>query len=1716
MKRFLHLLYATLLCLLATQVNAQSISYPSPASDLTICHNSGLLTVSVTGADPTTETVTVDLADGIEYIPGSFSINAGSGTVTENISNLNEPIFTITSATSPITFSLERKATCGTFSSALGGGTFKDAVTVGTVIEANPLVNFYEVVYPTLTITAPTALTNVGVGTTHIRTFTFQNNGQGCLDTAFLTIDYAGIGLSPNGPIVADGVSFTADPTLSNATTKVYKIYGTPTMVGGLCDSDPAISVSEPVLVSSCDQGSVGYALGWGCNATAICATTNTTGNFTALTTNPTLNIVVTNTLAGGAGCAGAPYATFTAVVKNNGTGPASNVNFRIGNTYVNSFTPNREQIIDTASILVNGTHPAVVVDASMLIVKENGVTPDCAVGQPGMASALAGITLAVGDSIVVTWNVNICSDGGICNEGHYFSEFMGIAPTYENECGAQIVGNFQGYPFGPINYIPSATPQMPAQVTAGSCFKVTVDVAASLGPNIGGFMEAQITLPMGMTIANLASDVTEDLNNAPPLPGYPQQVGQVVTTRFVPGTANVISFVICTPATGACGVQSFPIEISMTNDTTCASGNRLVSKKCFSASTSVICAQPCPTGGVNPYEYSFYRTSYGLPDNNQDGFPDLGGAIDLNKIDLDRYQPGDTLHTVYKSEILDQTAPSSITLWNNVYAEWSLNNGTWEGITANVTIRRAGIDYVATGVALTTLTAGRTFRLDWSAATFSPALPSAGYVAGDSLTIEADLRYAPPAITSGHSVGAGDPSVTHSDAPIVCNLSHTVYATQTVPSAAYSGIDQFTCFVPEYAANVIGQWNFMFVYPPTSATGCNTAEGTFISYQRRLRNYTSTQFFLYEYRPQARQDSVIVNVPAGWEYVGANTANNYEFYTPKRGVNARIDYTVPVTVTGNASTGLKLVYDFAAAYASGGLLLGSEDFYVVQSYILRPSCATPANTTTTAREYGHFVSYPSSTNGAAYTSDYFGATTYSGTNRPDIIVNNNSGVVQAASATNNYWDIQITGANANVAKYIWLATEKLAGSGISILSVEYPIGTPLAISSNYGVDKNLYQIDSVGLVNPQSDLVRIYFNKSTCAQDSIKLRVGWDCSAFPTTADNACSSKDQFLKATSATSEIQLLKITEPAPGTTVDICSPINYKVRVRSTQNGDLDNPNVLVTVPVGTTVVGNSFTYYYAGDNNPEVFVVAPVGRNYTLNLEDHSLMPASGLKGVANAANVDERTAFIEFQVQVNDCKFVSGGVPRFTIFGDKVCGGTAIGNGLVIRGRPIKATPQGTNVDITQTLGIAPAVLECGTQGVVTATITSVDGNTYDGDSVIYTMPAGLRYISGSLSVSGAFASTSETDTSIVVRFTNTTNNTATITYNVEPTNSIGCSVDPLPIYSQVFRSRGFSCPLTFGTCQIAEITSDDSVTVTINKPQLTVQSFTMTENAGIINYDMTIENTGTQDAAAGAGMINIYCASVSGTLLHSFNTDAVAVGSTTTQSGSFSYSSSNCPAGNLLFALVQDTLANGTTACLCENASGKLSTNSPLAIALMYFTGKALAAGTNELQWQMAAEDNVAYYEVLQRTSTQNNFEVLTKIPYSASNKHVYKISHATATGNDFYKLRMVDNNGKILYSNVVNIINVKSTATQYQLIPNQTNTSTTLRFASRDGEGEIVVIVRDIVGRIVKHEQFAITPGDNAIQIDLQHMLPGQYLIQYNNLGSNESGVLKCTKVD
>lgn len=1691
-----------------------TISYPpSSVESLTRGMGSGKLAVNL-GFTSTCNSINVEirLPEGVQYVSGTVVSTGGTGglTIQENGGSVNKPQFLISNAAAGnnIVFTIDRIANCGL------GASGKDSVYVtsscGNVSEVGAVVNTYNILAPSLSISPPTAIANANIGSSYSRDFSVTNGGNGCLDTLRIGIKRPSGSIS--SPVLKVGANVIT-PSSTNGDSTFYKVFTTD-LPGGdnlMCNGE-TVTFTEEFTLLNCAGLTTTYLASWGrpgnscqtASATGIVTMAGGVPNLTAAFSGPAL----TN-------CSALPYPA-TLTVTNSGTTPASNINVTLerGTTYFvnNVWVP----YIDTTSLMVSAPsltsyHPTNIhIDG--LLTPGAGM-PACAVGQVGWLdfNMPSGFLLQPGQSITITFNTLACSSGA-CGDNMEGGNYT-TALSYKDQCGsnnyALPLGVALLYPM-PNFKVNNINTQSPAQVASGSCFDVKIDasIVRSTYPTItNGYVEYAVTLPTGFTLGSAS-----ELSGLTPQPGYPMMVGNKavfrhdVTAPLNEQSLHSVKFSLCT-ASGTCGVYAIDAEVSMTRDKACATP--MISKKCFSAPVEVYCAPPCPTGGVIPVSWNYKRTTFGLPDNNNDGVPDVSGSIDLTKIDRDRYRPGDILHSEYRSYIADQSSPNTITNWNYVYSDWTFSSGKWAPSgTATVTIKRGPTTYSLTGVSISTVTAGTAFKADWST---NPALPGGfTYQQGDSVIVEADFQVDGNINNSGNGTEVQGPGYDNFT-PGVIVLTNTAYASQIAnpPVDSYSGPNRFTCFLPKYNANVVGLSHFTLFdgVNDAGATGCNNFDVTANVYTRVVNFYHGGRYFSYEYRPESMPDTVTIDIPVGWEYIATNFSRISATTQPTQYQNVTLSITPSVS---SYLGGVRLVYDFKTLIANGTIpSWGTEGAMYTLSNRLRANCSTPASGEITVKENGHWVDYTSPTSQVHTTIVHKNTLRYSLASRPVLALQNNTGEVQGI-LPQHYWDVQVNSTGSSNAPYVWLALEQGA-SGISIDSVVLKPSNAVLTANSYAGTKKWYQVNATGIASGSNQQARIYFKYNSCSPDSIKVLTGWSCSGFPSPDPSAssCSEISTYLKVLPQPSQIQL-SVTKQPTTPSIALCTTDNVEAVVNSALGANVDNPSVVINVPTGMTINLPIEVEYPLGSGVWQNITPSQSGNNYTVNLETHTGIGANGLPGTIINPGADGRQAKIRVSYNTS-CSFISGSRIRFVTNGQSPCGSAAIGNGSYANSNPItitNATPDGT---AALTMNIGNAQLTCDDSEDLTLSIIPVAEPTAVGDTAVYTLPSGLAYTGSFTAGTNCTGCTltqvadpsGSTLLKVALPVGVATGTSINFTIGIKAS-GVGEGCGDRTILGELQRvAGGLSCGGT--PCGAGKaIIGSGSQLVTILKPQLDAVSLNFTEAGSTVTYSVSVTNNGSADAVAGY-QLKIYCGPVEdNNVLETITMGALTANSSQTYTGTFS--SATCSLGTELYARVDTVFADNSPACSCSTPVA--SPSHPLPITLIGL--KATKEGqTALLSWTTTSETNSHYFDVEQSLNGKN-WEKIGNVPAKGtSNENVLYTFKDTnpENGENLYRLRMVDRDGKYGYSRMVSLRFKIEEVTQ--LYPSPVSDKLTIRTLDWNKVDDIVMY--DTNGKVVYESHRGNSSKPLSQEINVKQFAAGVYLVHL----SRKNGVATVHKV-
>lgn len=1706
-------IFAALL-ILGNSSFSQFISYPVPADAITRGLDSTLLTVQISFPACTGVTVTVNLGATnspgvVEYIPGSITTVSGTGSITEsNISDLGNPVFNVGNTTlgQTLRFTLRRRAFCGSAASTKDNIVVTGTGTGCNFSETNSNVNTYTLLAPAFTITPPLSLINANVGDTYARTVTIVNGGNGCADTVGFWIKYPAASMQLNS-LTTGGNPVAA--LYTDGDSSYFQLTGLQLGPDGKLCNGETVTLIENVTVLTCNVVSTYGVAGFDFTGTRCQARTAVSGMSM---NNATPSVTVTATVPATSSCFVSAPRAVSYTIRNNGAGPATNIVINTGAHFNNLTTTDAYGYIDTATIQITlqgqaPFHPdPSYFSSAILNAASPGNSLACNTGRiNNVRLTLPGsVILGAGDSIVLTYNYIYCASTNSCDEA-YTGTAQGTQVSYRNACAntTYSTGSYAGSTSYPYN-LPSITAfEFPAQVRAGDCYDVTLSTPALPTSNISarGYIEYSLTIPAGVTFssATLIGVVGS------PHAGYPRVEGNIVTVRYNVNTNNnPVKFIFCTPV-GLCTTEDLDAVITTSPDSACQLSNPAninSVKRCQRSPINFVCTGPCAGGGTVPVFWDYRRKNYGDADNNYNKMPDGAGSINPAVVYEDRFRPGDTLHSEYRGYLVAQTVPASITSWQHINSNWNFSAHIWApASTATVTIIRGGNTTTVTGVPVTTITYGKEFNADFSQG--PPALTAlAPFQLDDSIIVEADFVLKDSILSGGGStehmtaVDDGTSGKAFADAPEIVILNNSVHASI---AANPVGANRFTCFVPQYNANVLHFFHQSLLFG-SNLTGCSPARHEIRGYTRKLSGYTAN-YFPGEYRPEFIPDSLVLLFPAGMTVIpGSQFLSGLFNNTPPTAPAVSSAAILPyVTVNGSALTGTTVVFDVRSALsANPSWRFQSEGTIFNFGMDARGGCATPGAFSIQGRQIGHLYEWPSAGTQASYSDSARSQVSsfYALLNKPNVNLSSPDATATPSSDTAS-WALLLQNSSGQPAPFNFIR-----------LSPNASFANIVVQAGNSVITANADGIYEIGNINAGiTSTITISANTNSCALDSMKIESGWDCVAYPSGADLAGYPcwKTLWVKSDPLPSQIQLSVERQPVTPT-IELCINDTMIFKMNSALANYADNPQFRVTIPEGLTVSVSEIEYP-EGSGNWEVMMPVIEDGIYVYNIEDHSGVGDAGLPGTVSNPGTANRAARLRL-TYATTCDFVSGSKVSVQQRGDRPCGSpisTDLGFNGVVRANPINITGVAGPGIVGFNLSVTPGDISCGTSSI-SGSITPSGESTSAADTIVITIPAGLEYSGNFVSADGmtvvsGYPLPGPGGTQVVklkVPAGITSGNSVNYSFDIRAAYvNLGCG--KLDISSQMERSvapllcNGNACP---NSAKFVVGSSENQVSVA--KPELVLTGFeyvsgTLAEG-GTVTMAVTVANNSLLPAPASTYYVEFFCGSNSTPFASVLFPSEVPLSGSITENLTVTIPvAPACVNGESISVMIRPLTAANQAQCLCnETTRGTLAV---VPVRLSNFTARQSGCKI-DLQWSSETELNFKKYEV--EFSTNGRIFAVAGSIDGRGNNSKYNFSHQPSPGRIYYRLRMIDDNGSSRYSDIL-AMNLSCTGKNVLVFPNPANSILNVNLSgfTSVANGRLY----NSTGQLITSHQ--LLNGTNAIAVD--KLSTGNYALVVTEANGN-----------
>lgn len=176
-----------------------------------------------------------------------------------------------------------------------------------------------------------------------------------------------------------------------------------------------------------------------------------------------------------------------------------------------------------------------------------------------------------------------------------------------------------------------------------------------------------------------------------------------------------------------------------------------------------------------------------------------------------------------------------------------------------------------------------------------------------------------------------------------------------------------------------------------------------------------------------------------------------------------------------------------------------------------------------------------------------------------------------------------------------------------------------------------------------------------------------------------------------------------------------------------------------------------------------------------------------------------------------------------------------------------------------------------------------------------------------------------------------------------------------------------------------------------------------------------------------------------------------------------------------------------------------------PLPVTFIGFDARKVSAGV-QLTWKVGGEENVARYEV-ERSDDGRNFSKIGTVNKSGIGTYTY-LDAATLGASVYYRIKNVDNDGKLKYSSIARFKNGRSEIV-IKAFPQPVKGQLTIQHPMLSGNGLISISTAD--GRVVKSMKPSV--GSMQTYVDMSGLQAGLYVIRFD-AGDGNTETMKIVK--
>lgn len=181
------------------------------------------------------------------------------------------------------------------------------------------------------------------------------------------------------------------------------------------------------------------------------------------------------------------------------------------------------------------------------------------------------------------------------------------------------------------------------------------------------------------------------------------------------------------------------------------------------------------------------------------------------------------------------------------------------------------------------------------------------------------------------------------------------------------------------------------------------------------------------------------------------------------------------------------------------------------------------------------------------------------------------------------------------------------------------------------------------------------------------------------------------------------------------------------------------------------------------------------------------------------------------------------------------------------------------------------------------------------------------------------------------------------------------------------------------------------------------------------------------------------------------------------------------------------------------------LTTGSVLPVSLLSFTASPYN-GKVKVEWSVATEANNGVFNV-QRSTDGATWVMVSKTNGTGAAAYTVYDNTPPSAGNLYYRLQLVDNTGKVAYSDIQSLSMSAAGKVMVSLLPNPTSSGIHFKLANTSVK-TIQAMLTDASGRVLHRQLFEKAAANTVYSLSLsQQLTPGIYILKLVGDGLAES---------